>query len=219
MAWVDSGATIDLDFARDRHFGAPSLFSELAVERAAPGRAKWRSGRVETFAPNTFRRTDKGLFIGGARTDDTSTVHDLVRLVGTLRDIVNAPRFTLVVETRGLMPTRDACEIVSADGRALLRCTRDGAIETGFSGHLRSHTQAMANWNHKRRAAIASDRLAGRSALGVTGASAVADNKALPKFGTVLLGSLGGAALDGFITRLIAYREYKAPAALDDLLA
>jgi endoglucanase len=219
MAWVDSGATIDLDFARDRHFGAASLFSELAIARATSGRAKWRSGRVETFAPNIVRRTDKGLFIGGAGTNGTPTEHDLVRLVGNLRSIINAPRFTLVVETRALMPASEAREIVSADGRVLLRCTRDGAVETGFGGHLRSHTQPIANWKHKRRVAIASDRLAGHLALGVTGARAVAENKALPKLGTILLGSLRGAVLDGFVTRVTAYREYKAPAALDDLLA
>lgn len=135
---------------------------------------------------------------------------DEIELRGRLRDILDGPAFTLVVETWDLPTAPVACEILSAGATALLRRAPDGAVVTALGTPQRTAAQPLARWRAKRRIALSVRRRPGRVALAVTGAEPVgADTGDIPTFdafGALRLGMLGSGSLNGTVSRLTAYR-------------
>ncbi len=137
---------------------------------------------------------------------------DRIELRGPLRDVLDGPAFTLVVETWDLPQAGVACEILGADDVPVLRRGPDGAVLTALVGSLRTAAQPLAQWRAKRRVALSVRRRPGRVLLAVTGAAPVgAETGELPGFGTLRLGALGEGSLNGTVSRLIAY-----PVAMDE---
>jgi hypothetical protein len=68
--WWQRGASIDLDFAGNRIFGAPSFTSALAITRASAGYAQDGNGLWLPFASGELRRANgTGLLLEEARTN------------------------------------------------------------------------------------------------------------------------------------------------------
>lgn len=72
-AWVLANASLDIDFANNRAwsaaFGAVTPADMLTVVRASTGLALDSAGAWSSFATDTLRRTDLGLFIERGRTN------------------------------------------------------------------------------------------------------------------------------------------------------
>ena len=64
-----AGASIDMDFAGNRIYGASSFTSALAITRASTGYAENAAGVWSSFASGALRITDKGILIEEARTN------------------------------------------------------------------------------------------------------------------------------------------------------
>jgi endoglucanase len=136
---------------------------------------------------------------------------------GPLLSLLRGESFALVIETRALPFSPAICDILSADGKPLLRRGADGVLEGPGAAALRTAAQPMANWQAKRRVAIAIDRALGRSAISVTGAKAVLASTVPPSLQTVTIG--GAWAAVGMIRRIIGYRNFQDGDALDALVA
>jgi endoglucanase len=194
--WVRPGAAIDLDLARDRLFGAAHFDEVLA---GPPGRPE----------VNAFAVTRKGL-----RTDASR-----ISIAGPMMSLLHRPTFTLVIEIEGLPDDQGAADILGSANGVMLRRAADGAVETAFGTSLRTAPQSPRNWRARRKVVIAIHRAAGRIAIAATGAKAVVSTAAIPEFGVAIVGGEGPTALRGFITRITGYADFRAPAALDDLVA
>ena len=218
--WAAEGAAIDLDFAHGRAEGVPRFESSLTVSRESDGEAERRSGAVERFAAGTLRRTDLGLLIEeAARRPAGFRAQDVVRLTGPLLRLLQGPAFTLVLTTRALPTTDVPCEIVSIDGVPLLRRVAAGAVATRFGADQITTGQPLEHWRGKRNVGVSVRQQGGAVVIGATGASCVEASVDVPPIEETLLGSLGGAALNGRIVRLTAYPVFTSRVELDRLLA
>jgi endoglucanase len=134
------------------------------------------------------------------------------RAAGVLLALLQTRTFTLVIQTREL--EQGVCDILSGSGR-LLRREVDGAV-TGPVASLATGAQPLANWRAKRRIAISFDRQRNRVIMAATGGGVVLAETAVPPIDAARLGD--GAALGGFVTRLIAYATPSDPETLDGLV-
>jgi hypothetical protein len=144
---------------------------------------------------------------------------DGVRGRGVVEQGLGARAFTLVLETRDLPAVPVVCEILSSNGRALLRRAEDGALASEFGSGLRTRGQPLEGWGRRRRCAISIDRDAGTLAVAVTGAGAARATGDLPPIGPVLIGALGAGALNGTLVRLTGYAKAFDPPTLSALVA
>jgi endoglucanase len=220
--WIAPGAAVDLDFARNRVFGAPSFDAVLShAQAAAPNAA-----RSDGIARGDGHLTAKGLRLD-ARGENRSVSepdHAATSAVflakGTLLSILQQPAFTLVIETRDLPTDQIICDLLTGSGEMLLRRTADGAVESGLGMALRTSAQTLSNWRAKRRVAVSIKRPKKRAALGATGVKAVAADGSSRAIEKVLIGGVGSSATrKGYITRITAYSDFIPADALDALLA
>jgi endoglucanase len=217
--WVAPGAVIDLDFARDRLFGAESFAAVLALADILPPPTGKTDG---ASAPAGIPRTRKGLRFAAsapAPAIEPQPVGGAVVAIGPLLALLQRPAFTLVVEIRSLTPEPRSCAILSADGRPLLQRTPDGALECLVDARLRTAAQPLAHWRGKRRVAISLRRQENRVAIGATGASAVQGLAGASDLERVVIGGAGGAVPESYFTRITGYPDFLDGDALDSLLA
>lgn len=202
--WVADGAAIDLDFARGRLYGAPSIAAVLAGFHEISRRSS---------------RGFKGLAMSaGVASETTRQSVPQLELDGALLSLLQEAAFTLVIETRDVALSPAVRDILSMDGLPLLRRMADGALEV-FDAAARTAPQPLRNWQSKRRIAVAFDRRAKRLAIGATGVKSMRiEIPALPNLRRVMLG--GAAAVGaGTISRITGYRKFPNADALDALLA
>jgi endoglucanase len=203
--WVADGAAIDLDFARGRLYGAPSIAAVLTGFREENDQQ--------------LRRGFRGLAMSAGTASETAGQSlPPLELDGALLSLLQEAAFTLVIETRDVALSPAVRDILSMNGAPLLRRAPDGALEA-FDTAARTAPQPLRNWQSKRRIAVAFDRRAKRLAIGVTGVKSVQiEIPALPDLRRVMLG--GAAAIGaGTIIRITGYREFRNADALDALLA
>ena len=140
-----------------------------------------------------------------------------VPVTGPLLELLQQPRFTLVLGLRDLSPQARACEILSVNGTALLRRTAEGGLEAQLEPPLRTPAQALRNWAAKRKIAIACDREAGTACIAATGATPALGAAALPPVARASVGAAGSPT--GYLTRLTGYEEFVSAGVLADLVA
>ena len=78
-----AGASLDMDFAGNRIYGASSFTSALAITRASTGYAENAAGVWSSFASGALRITDKGILIEEARTNSIRNNSMQGAVVGT----------------------------------------------------------------------------------------------------------------------------------------
>ncbi len=88
------GAVVDMDFTRDRYFGAG--LSDLAVRNATGGFAIDSSGLWHRFAPNTLRKTDLGLLLEQHQTNLALWSRDLSNPVWVRNNMSVTPTGSIV---------------------------------------------------------------------------------------------------------------------------
>ncbi|MBK5957010.1 hypothetical protein CCR97_02095 [Rhodoplanes elegans] len=204
-AWVTDGAAVDLDLARDRIFGVPSLEAALALD-AGPGGSGPRS--VSDL------RDRKGVRFGTPAGDPLSAIPG-----DALRGLLGGERVTLLVETRELPPTASPLDLMRAGTEPLLRRTAGGAVELLAGELLRTAALPLAQWRFKRRVALTIDRAQGRVGLGVTGQAAVEGRAEMPDAARIVFALGAQASSGGYLVRIVGFPRFTEKADLAALVA
>jgi endoglucanase len=185
--WVMEGAAVDLDFARGRLHGAQAradVFDGLPKQGAAGDAARQE---LATGVP--------------------------LRPRGSLASLMQAPALTLVLDVSDFGGD-GSYDILSVQGRALLRRAADGALELA-GGSPRTQPRPLRNWQSRRRIAIAIERNGGRVAFGATGIAAMAVEAAAADLRHATI----GGPIDGRLRRITGYLRFSDRDALQRLLA
>ncbi|RAI41378.1 glycoside hydrolase family 5 protein [Rhodoplanes roseus] len=203
-AWVTEGAAVDLDFARGRVFGVPSLEAALAL-----GAEAQESGprSVSDLADR------KGIRIGGPAGPLSATPGE------ALLGLMGGEGFTLLIETRELPSTPSAVDLLRTGTQPLLRRAPSGAAEFLSGELLRTASQPLARWQSKRRVGLTIDRVQQRAGLGVTGQSPVEGRAEMPDAARVAFSLGAQASSGGYLVRIVAFPRFIERADMAALVA
>jgi endoglucanase len=139
-----------------------------------------------------------------------------MRVRGALLEMLQAPEFTLFVETEDFASTDFGGDIVTAASESLLARTANGALRATRESGVRTICEPFSNWHLRRRSAISLRRSTATIAIGGTGCGAVAGVANIPKLDDVVIGSRYG---EGRIVRVTAFSRYADVSALERLVA
>jgi endoglucanase len=139
-----------------------------------------------------------------------------MRARGPLLELLQAPEFTLLVETENFANTDLAGDIVAVPSGPILARTANGALRATRESGLHTMREPFSNWRLRRRSAISLRRSTASIAIGGTGCGSVSGVARIPMLDDVVIGSRGG---EGRIVRVTAFSRYADDSELERLVA
>jgi len=139
-----------------------------------------------------------------------------MRVQGPLLDVLQAPDFTLLIETENFANTSLSGNIVTVGGKPLLARTAFGALRSTKESGVRTYPELFANWRLRRKSAVSIRRSTMSIAIGGTGCGSALGAASIPKLEEVVIGSGYG---EGRIVRITGFADYLEGSALERLVA
>lgn len=150
---------------------------------------------------------------------------DEIALARPFQDLLQSGETTLLVETRSLTPFPTALPILSLGDTLLLERSAEGALSTEIGRGGGTGRRPLWVWSRRHRSAIAISRRGRTATIATTGEPAQAvslaerDVSDAALAAPLRLGAFDARALNGSVTRLVAFAEALEPEALADLVA